>query len=187
MPALINIAFNLLLGTALVLVLRHSPALRQELISWSFFVLLGFEAVLVTPVTTYLFRFYPQWSMLYFFDPQIFPDLERYIGLLSLLAVVLNVGAGFAGYLLARLAVVLRQPWMWAAPIGAAFGIVFTVFILHGDRVLFVGDYDEFWQGNAAFILTSVPGITGVMLYLAAAALVVLVRWRFKDHDPRLL
>jgi hypothetical protein len=187
MPALINIAINLLFGTALVLALRHSQALRQSVMSWSFFVLLGFEAILMTPVTTYLFRFYPQWSMLYIFDPQIFPDLERYIGLLSLLAVVLNVGAAFLGYILARLAVVLRQPWMWAAPIGAAAGVIFTIFILHGDRVLFVGDYDEFWQGNGAFILTSVPGITGLVLYITAAGLIVLVRRRYRDHDPSLI
>jgi hypothetical protein len=83
--------------------------------------------------------------------------------------------------------VVLRQPWIWAAPIGAAAGVIFTVFILHGDRVLFVGDYDEFWQGNAAFILTSVPGITGLVLYIAGVALVVLVRRRFKDHEPSLV
>jgi hypothetical protein len=187
MPALINIALNLLLGTVLVLALRHSQAMRQTLMSWAFFVLLGFETLLVTPVTTYLFRFYPQWSMLYFFDPQIFPDLERYIGLLSLLAVVLNVSAAFLGYILARMALLLRQPWMWAAPIGAAAGVIFTIFILHGDRVLFVGDYDEFWQGNGAFILTSVPGITGLVLYLAAAALIVVVRRRFRDHDPSLI
>ena len=187
MPALINIAANLFYGAVLVLALRRSPALQQNLMSWPFFVLLGFETLLVTPVTTYLFRFYPQWSMLYIFDPQIFPDLERFIGLLSLLAVVLNIGAALLGYVLARLALVLRQPWIWAAPIGAAAGVIFTVFILHGDRVLFVGDYDEFWQGNATFVLASAPGIAGLALYLAAAALVVLVRRRFKDHDPSLL
>ena len=187
MPALLNIALNLGVGAGLVLAIRKSPALRQSAVSWSFFALLAFEALLVTPVTTYLFRFYPQWSLLYLFDPQVFPDLDRFIGLLSLVAVLLNVGAAFLVYALGRLAVLLRQPWLWGLVFGAAVSLTLGVFVLHGDRVLFVGDYDEFWQGNATFLLTSTPGMVGLLLYAGAATLIVLIRRRFKDHDPSLL
>ncbi|MBI5511131.1 MAG: hypothetical protein HY903_20410 [Deltaproteobacteria bacterium] len=187
MPALINIAANILFGAGLVLVLRRSEALRANLVSWAFFVLLGFEAVLVTPVATYLFRFYPQWSMLYLFDPQIFPELDRYIGVLSLFAVLLNVGAAFVGFFLARLALVAGQTWIWAAPLGAAAGVILTVGVLHGHRVLYVGDYDEFWQGNAVFLLKSAAGWVGLILYAAAGLLLTLVHRRFKNHDPRIL
>ena len=45
--------------------------------------LLAFQAIVVTPIATLLFRFYPQWSMFYWFDPQIFPELDAYTGMLS--------------------------------------------------------------------------------------------------------
>lgn len=187
MPVVINIAANLLFGASLVLANRRSPALRQNVFSWSFFSLLAFEAMLFTPVATYVFRFYPQWSMLYWLDPQVFPAVERWIGWLSLAAVILNFAAAIGGYLLARLGVLASHVWMWAAPLVAATGLLVYAGITYGDRIAFVGDYDAFWQGNAVLMFEAPPGIAGVVLYAAAVALVVWTRHRFGDHDPSLI
>src|SRR5512145_2073632 len=98
MPALINIAANLVFGGSLAYVTRRSPAVRRELTSWALIFLVAFEALVFTPVATYLFRFYPQWSMLYWFDPQVLPGIERWLGALSALAVLLNFGAAVGGF-----------------------------------------------------------------------------------------
>ncbi len=187
MPALINLALNILLGAGVVLVLRRSQALHDQLLSWAFFVLLAFEMLLVTPITAYLFRFYPQWSMLYLFDPQIYADLDRAYGWMSLLAVLLNVVAGIAGFVALRMSLITRQTWIAASAIGCAIGLLLTVAFLHGERVIFIGDYDEFWQGNALFLLRTLPGWLGLWLYLLAGLLVYGLHRYFADHDPRLL
>jgi hypothetical protein len=187
MPVVINIAANLLFGAGLALVARRSPALRQTVFSWPFFFLLAFEAVLFTPVATYVFRFYPQWSMLYWLDPQVFPALERWIGWLSMVAILLNFAAALGGYLAARLGIITNQVWMWSAPLVAATGLILYVGIAYWDRVAFVGDYDAFWQGNAVLMLMAPPGIAGMALYAAAIAFVAWTKRTFGDHDPRLL
>src|SRR6478672_9560650 len=102
MPVLINLAVNVVLGASGVLALRKSPALRQGFLSWQLLLLTAFEALVFTPVATYLFRFYPQWSMLYLFDPQLYPDLERWLSVLSALIITLNFAALVGGYALAR-------------------------------------------------------------------------------------
>ncbi|MBI3180267.1 MAG: hypothetical protein HYZ27_11440, partial [Deltaproteobacteria bacterium] len=132
MPALINVAGNLVLGAAAVLAVRRSPALRQHPVSWSLLVLLAFEAVVVTPVTTYLFRFYPQWSMLYWFDPQLFPDLQSWFGLLSLAAVLLNGLAAVCGYFIARYGVKIGRLWPMELPIAVGVAAVVAVAVKWG-------------------------------------------------------
>ncbi len=187
MPVVINIAVNLLLGTGLALAVRRSPAMRESLFSWSLFLLIAFEALAFTPVATYVFRFYPQWSMLYWFDPQIFPDLHRWIGWLSLLAIVLNFAAALGAYLIARLGVLSGQFYLWAAPLVVGVVAIGYVGVVYGERVVFVGDYDAFWQGDAVLFVTAPPGWAGVALYLGAAALLIWTRARFQERDPSLL
>ena len=187
MPVVINIAANLLFGAGLALVARRSPALRNTVYSWSFFFLLAFEAIAFTPVATYVFRFYPQWSMLYWFDPQIFPELERWIGLLSLLAIFLNFGAALCGYLIARAGILAGHIWIWTAPLATAISLIGYVSFAYGDRVVFIGDYDAFWQGNAVLLFGAAPGWAAVVLYVGAAAFLFWTRSRFGDRDPSLL
>lgn len=187
MPVVINIAVNLLLGAGLVLAVRRSPAMREGLFSWSLFLLIAFEAFAFTPIATYIFRFYPQWSMLYLFDPQIFPDLHHWIGWLSLLAIFLNFAAALCGYVIARIGVLSGQSYIWGAPLAIGTALIAYVGVVYGERVVFVGDYDAFWQGNAVLFVTQPPGWAGVVLYLGAAAMLIWTRNRFQNHDPSLL
>jgi hypothetical protein len=187
MPAVINIAANLLLGAGLALALRRSPAQRQELLSWPLLCLLAFEALVVTPVATYLFRFYPQWSMLYWFDPQIFTELERWVGPLSGVAVLLNFAAALGGYVLARRGIITDTKWMVTAPITGATVTLILCTWLFGRRIAFIGDYDAFWSGHADLIFLRTPGIIGVGTYLLGIVFVVWLHARFRDHDPSLI
>ncbi len=187
MPALVNAAGNLVLGAAAVLAVRRSPAMRQHPLSWSLLVLIAFEAVVVTPVATYLFRFYPQWSLLYWFDPQLFPELQSWFGALSLLAVLLNLAAAVAGYLIARYGVKIGRLWPVELPIAVGVGAIVAVAVKWGDRILYVGDYDEFWQGNASLFLATFPGWAGLALYVAAGGFIYWLHSRFKTRDPSIV
>jgi hypothetical protein len=187
MPAAVNIGANLMFGAALVLAVRRSPSLRQNFVGWVFFFLLGFEALLFTPVSTYLFRFYPQWSMLYWFDPQVFPDLHRWIGWLSALAVLLNFGAAILGFFLARLGILTGQTWLWSVPLAVASAVMAYVLFGFWDRIIYIGDHDSFWSGNASSLFSSLSGWIGILLYAALITFVVWIHRRFHDHDPSFL
>lgn len=184
MPAIINVCGNFCLGATMALVSRRSQAMRQEFIAWPLLFLLGFESLFVTPLCTYLFRFYPQWSLLYWFDPQIFVNLDRWIGWLSALAIVLNFVAAGVGYTVTRAGILTKLKWLELAPLGAAALVMVFFLYRFGERVAYIGDYDTFWQGNAEMLLARPPGWVGTFLYLGGFAFVGWVRHRYRDRDP---
>ncbi|MBI3180372.1 MAG: hypothetical protein HYZ27_11965, partial [Deltaproteobacteria bacterium] len=69
-------------------------------------------------------------------------------------------------------------------PIAVGVAAVVAVAVKWGDRILYVGDYDEFWQGNASLLLITMPGWAGVSLYAAAAGFVYWLHSRFGMRDP---
>lgn len=187
MPAVINIATSSILGASMALVARRSPALRQEVASWPLFLLLAYQALVFTPVATYLFRFHSQWSMLYLLDPQIYPQLDGWIGWLSAAAVLLNGCAALLGYLVARSGILSDQPLVASLPILAGVVAVGIVALAYGERLIFIGDYDEFWQGNARLFVEHTAGWVGLGAHLVAIVFVLWVSIRFGKRDPALL
>ena len=187
MPAVLNIAANLFLGALLPLLTRNSQALREEFLSWQLLFLTAFEAVIFTPVATYLFRFHPQWSTLYAFDPQLFPNFESWAGWLSAVAIILNFGAVIAGFSLARWGLLRQKKWAVLAPSVAGAIVWFGVMTLCYDRVFFIGDFDDFWQGNADHLLKAQAGWVGLFSYAGSAGFLVWVHRHFRSHDPTLL
>ena len=175
MPAVINVATNLMLGGATALVSRKSPAQRARWADWPLLLLLAFEAAIFTPTATYIFRFYPQWSLLYWFDPQVYTPLTRWVGWLSAAAVAGNFAAAIGGYVAARRAVIAKKSWLAAGPLllGAA-GLLTTLF-LFGDRVAAIGDHDAFWHGRAAALFSCLPGWIALFLQLSTIAFVAIV------------
>lgn len=186
MPALLNVAASLAFGASLALVLRRSPSLRDETLSWPFLVLLAFEAVIATPVATLLFRFYPQWSMFYWFDPQIFPEIDGWTGVLSAIAVAANAVAAVTGFMIVRQSVRSGPEWLRWVPFGATGLMVAWALVAFPRRIVRIGDYDEFWQGHAPLVVSRFAGWMGIATYAAAAILVVWLRQRYADREPEI-
>jgi hypothetical protein len=187
MPAIVNVAASLLFGAAFALVARESAALRRSALSWPFFFAVTFQALVVAPMAAYLFRFHPQWSMLYWFDPQIFPTIEGWVGWLSGVAVLCNVAAAIIGFTVARIGILAGSQVIWAAPLALGAGAILSIAIAYGDRVAFLGDYDAFWQGAAVLVFKRLPGWIGLGVYLAGFLFVLWAYSRFRDHDPTLI
>ncbi len=187
MPALINLIANIPLGAAFAWAVKESPAMRRETLSWIFFLFLAFEAVVVTPLCTFMFRFYPQWSMLYWFDPQIFSELDNWTGVLSIPLLLLHFATGLFGFLAARRGLVSERKLMWQAPLFGGGVVTLLLIILFANRIAFVGDYDTFWQGNATFFLKKIVGFVGVTLYVLSFLFVLWVRSRFAHKDPKFI
>jgi hypothetical protein len=165
MPVVINTAINLAFGAGFVWQIRDSADLRESPTSWPFLAFALFQALIFTPVATFLFRFYPQWSLLYWFDPQIFTTLDDWIGALSALVLLIGLAAAFAGFFAARYGVVSEQPWLLWLPIGVSGATVLVTMILFAKRLVLVGDYDEYWHGTAGFWLLRPAGWAGALLY----------------------
>lgn len=187
MPALVNVAASMLLGASLALVLRRSPSLHDETLSWPFLVLLAFQALVVTPVATLLFRFYPQWSMFYWFDPQIFPELDSWTGILSAIAAVCDGLAAVAGFLVVRYSVIGGPQWLRWVPFAAASVTLSWALVAFPRRLVFIGDYDEFWRGEARLLIARAAGWVGIIAYATAITLVLVLRRRYANREPKVV
>ena len=185
MPVAINIAANLIFGALIAWVARRSTTLEESWLNWSSLMLFAFEAVLITPATTYLFRFYPHWSTFYVFDPQKFPAIQDWLGWLSLLVIVLNFGAALAGYLMTRSGILNASTPRMLLPILVGTVLIGLLGTLLYDRIFFVAEYDSFWEGDTAMLLGQTPGIVGVLAYLLSGAFVLWIHIRFGKQGPR--
>ncbi len=179
MPVLVNICANLGFGAAVAWTARRSPALRGELLTWHLLLLLAFESLVITPAATLLFRFYPQWSMFYWFDPQLFPNLDQWAGWLSGLAVVLNYTAAMVGYGLVRWGIRRDNVALRVAPMVTAATVGVALVVLFGDQVLHLGDYETYLQGQADLLVATPAGWLGIALYVGAGAFVYWLYRRF--------
>lgn len=187
MPAVINILANLLFGSCMALVARRSPALRRDFVSWPLLFLLAFEALLFTPIATFLFRFYPHWSLSYWFDPQVHPGLDKWIGWLSLAAVLLNFVAAVLGYAVTRAGLLRERRAIWATPAALGTGALVAIAYVHGDRIVLIGEGDAFWHGQARILLSAAAGWVGISAYVGMAAFLLWIHRRFAERDPSIV
>ena len=187
MPIIVNLSATLLLGASLAAATRSSPAFKESFVNWVLVFLLAFVALVITPVATFALRFYPQWSMLYFFDPQIFPNLNQWLNPLSALAAISNFATATLGYGLTRAGYLSKTPTKYLTPFILSIGALLGVLILQFDQLIFVGDYDAYWEGKANLFIRTTPGILGSSAYLSACIFVLWIRTRFHGRDPKLI
>jgi hypothetical protein len=185
MPVAINIAANLIFGASIAWVARRSETLQEHWLNWSSLLLCAFEAVLITPTTTYLFRFYPHWSTFYLFDPKEFPAIQDWLGWLSLMVIALNFIAALTGYLITRRGILKESFPQTILPILGGCLIITGLSILLYERVFFLGEYDAFWEGETSMLLGQAPGIVGILLYLVSAGFVVWIHLRYGEQEPK--
>ena len=187
MPILFNLAANLIFGAGMATASRNSPAFRNNLVNWSLLFLLGFVALIITPASTYAFRFYPQWSLLYYFDPRSFPHLHQWLNLLSLVAVVANFGAALLGFAISRVGLLREQALIWTFPYIVGALTLFQILIFQFDRVAFIASYDLFWQGKGELAFVKVPGLLGCAIYVGAFLFTLWIHSRFSERDPEFI
>jgi len=187
MPAVINIATNLAFGALIAIIAGRSLDLRRDYVNWPLLLMLAFEALIFTPIATFLFRFYPHWSLLYWFDPQVHPQLDDWIGWLSLLAVFLNFASALLGYTIARLGLIREVPMLRILPL--ACGILFIAYVsyAYGERIVLIGEGDAFWQGNASKLFSAGAGWLGLTLYTGMLGFLGWLHVRFGQQDAGLV
>ena len=167
------------------MVARNSAAMKANWLSWSSLAMLGFEAICITPMATYAFRFYPDWSMLYLLDPEIFPRFPYWVGWLSLVVVALNFITATLAYLITREGI-LKQSSSWSlAPLVIGAVALSGILILFHKRILFIGDYEAFLAGEAELIVKTIVGGFGIVVYLLALGFVAWLSQRFSEADPK--
>lgn len=187
MPALINVTANFFLGALFAWASRRSPGMRRSWLSWSFLFLLGVHALVMAPACAFLFRFFPQWSLFYWFDPQVYRWVRDWAGVLAGVATFANLAAAVGGFFLVRFCVLTERS-------GALLGAVFLPVVLgtwllvaYWERVWLVGSYDEYWHGTAPTLFEAAPGWIAVSVYGLSGAFLVWSANRYRDRDPSLL
>ena len=178
---------NFCLGAAIVWCWRRSPALQDSLFCWQLLALGLYEALILTPVATYLLRFYPQWTLHYGWDPQIHPNLEGMLGWLSWPAIFGLYLAAFAGFGLTRLALLRQSPSLTLAPLAAGAGLWLLALLRWRRQFAYIGTFDDFSAGQADLWLLHLAGWVHMALYLSAVTYVVLLQRTYGSRDPRFL
>jgi len=144
-----------------------------------------FEVLFFIPLGTYLYFFYPGWSLMYFINPEaLAPDTLRALGIMALASYMMSA---IAGYLLS--AVLIRRGKENAASlILAAAALLLGVFsALTLARLFQVGTYAQWTAAPAAAknLMTHRIGYVIAMDALAAtAALFMLIRELRKTDSP---
>lgn len=186
MPILLNLCMSLLLGSSIAMVARNSKAMQQHWLSWSSLALLAFEALCITPMATFAFRFYPDWSVLYLLDPELFPRFPYWVGWFSILVIILNFITATSAYLITRYGILKESiAWMLSPMVIGASSLLVIVALFY-KRIFFIGDYEAFLAGEAQLILTTTIGITGITVYCLAVGFVTWLSRRFSLSDPKL-
>ncbi len=179
MPVLINAAANLILGSLVARATYNPDAPREGYMTWPLVMLVVFQSLVLVPVGAFLFRFYPDWSMHYAFDPRVFVDLDRWIGVLALAVVVVNMLLSVLGYACTERARRDGRSFLMHACV--VFGILTIVGVLSQlwRRSFWVGGYDAYWQGEAKLLFMHPAGWAGLLAYIAA---IVFYRWILRRY-----
>ena len=186
MPALINFAASMVFGASMALVARRSSAMVWDLVSWPLLLVIGFQCLVMTPVATYLFQFYPQWSLFYWFDPQLFPRFGDWVTWLSFGAVMLNWMASTLSYISTRKGIVEKNTFFRLLPFGIAASIFLPSVAIYWEQIAFLGDYDSYLGGQGVPIFVSFAGWCGITIYLVGFLFLLWAHSRFGRRDPAL-
>jgi hypothetical protein len=131
-----------------------------------FLALVIFQSVVFTPFFLYWTVFYPDWSVMYLFEP-VRPVEEIGLGwLFSAVGMILGFALAILGYAYGRKSL-LHGIGPHAVVVSAAFTTVLLVlnFVFY-RRFIYAGSMTQFRDGSARLIFTSIPGLT-LAVYIA--------------------
>ena len=140
------------------------------------------QAICLTPILTTLCRFSPDWSLMYLVNRYELPNLEDWMGIISIAFLLLQHLMFFTAYTLARIGIQKGQPAITHFP--TIFGLLGTTIlvIFFGQRLFLMGSYEEFTSGTAHSIWKSQLGWLPV-LSLAGMIIGSLITLRYNTRD----
>lgn len=179
MPIYFDILLSFLISVFWVKRAHQKPALSEGKLNWALIALIVFHLVILTPLQSYSFRFHHDWTMAYLINPREMPGFDAYLGLWAALGTAVTLGAGYLGYLVGRISIEKprsnqqKRALIFAAVLGASLAAVFF------KEFLYVGTYEEFFDGNATLWFATVVGWVGIFELAACGA--------FIHYAPKLL
>lgn len=171
MPFYFNLLISFALGALWVERLKRRPELfRAGLLSFPLIGHIVFQLIVLTPIQVFQFRFHHDWSLGYLIDPELHPEVDEYLAIWSFLAALLLVGVGVLGHLVGRLP--FDKPKTPAVRYAHAACAVLALAI---GGILFrewwwIGTFDEFFAGEARFLLRTPTGLVGIAELAACGA-----------------
>lgn len=163
MPIYFDLLLSFAVGALFVPRLRHKPALLSGRFNFALLAHAAFQLVVLTPIQSYSFRFHHDWTVAYLIDPRAFPRFDAWLGIWSAIALLLTVGAGALGHYFGRIPVDRpKSPLHKRAliAVGTLFVLSTAVFF---KEWLYVGTYEEFFEGSARLWFVTVVGWVGMI------------------------
>lgn len=188
MPAFVHLTLHALLGSLLAWCTRTAPRARAYFWAWPVFLGLAYTTAVLLPVAAYHFRYYPDFSLGYAFDPVLYPWADAQVHWLGLLAAVSYLATFLSGYAVTR-AGLLRRGRVLAvsAPVIVLVAALTFATLVGSDRCLLRSDYADFWRGRAVPWTGTPSGGAGIAAYLVALIGLRYVERRWRHRDPTLL
>ncbi|MFO8058859.1 MAG: hypothetical protein R6V10_16350 [bacterium] len=173
-----DITASLVLGLVVPLLCpAYVKQARYAVRNWYFMALVMFQLFFFIPLGTYLYFYYPDWSLMFFADPAAMdPVAVRLTGLFAVSGYMIAAMAGFAVSATLIRKNRARQAWMAFAVLAAGLGL-FSLITM--PRLMEVGTYAEFTASpkETVFLYGHTIGyVIPVVALLAAAALITMFR-----------
>ncbi len=184
MPLYLNVILSFVMPLLWAERLKSRPWLFEHFLSWPLITVVGFQAIVLTPIQSFHLRFHHDWATGYLVDPDLHPAIDTYLTWWSLLAAFALLGAALLGYFLGRIP--FEKPKSKARQIALiATAVVSVIVLLLLRHELFhLGEYSDYFSGETRFLLATPTGIMGVLQLAACGAFLFYVP-RLMDRIPR--
>lgn len=155
----LSFAASLLTGVAYAMAGRALADPDVFVDRW-FLALIVFQSVVFTPLFLYWTVFYPDWAVMYLFEP-VRPVEEIGLGwMFSAVGMLLCFAMAVFGYAYGRKRVLQGSgAGAVVAAVALASAVLALNFVFH-RRFLHVGQMSQFRDGSARLIFASIPGLT---------------------------
>lgn len=186
MPALFHLVLHGLLGSLLAWSFRGAPRAQARVLAWPLFFGLAYAVLVLLPICAYQFRFYPDFSLSYAYDPVLYPWATGEVTLLCLAANLAYVLALVLAYASTRFGLAQNRRLLAAAAPACAILLAAWATVMLAGRNLALGDYASFWRGNTVAWTTTPSGILAALAYLMALLGLRAGERRWRNKDPAL-
>lgn len=179
MPLYLNVFLSFALAVVWVKRLETRRHMLGHFLSWPLILGMLFQAVVLTPIQSFHFRFHHDWSLGYAIDPDLHPAFDQYLALWAFLAALIPLGAAFLGHWVGRIPIEKPKSKTPLIVLSATAAVALSLTLFLWREWLHIGTYEQFFQGEAHFLFFSATGIFGILQLVASAA--------FVAYGPRLL